>query len=140
MKRSIGKSHCPINYSLEVIGDPWSLLIIRDIVCYNKHTFSEFLQSKEHISTRTLTMRLQDLQEAGILTVAAHQNDRRRNLYTLTTKGRKLIPILVELATWGALYDPETGSPKSWIDAVVKDQSLQDNTQRYRLPAFVGNT
>ncbi|HRH78374.1 MAG TPA: winged helix-turn-helix transcriptional regulator, partial [Cellvibrionaceae bacterium] len=58
MKRTDTKSHCPINFTLEIMGDPWSLLVLRDVVFFGKHTFKEFLESAERITTSVLTSRL----------------------------------------------------------------------------------
>ncbi|MGH7158201.1 MAG: winged helix-turn-helix transcriptional regulator [Candidatus Saccharimonadales bacterium] len=123
MKRTDNKSHCPINFSLETFGDPWSLLIMRDIVCYKKRTYGEFLASKERISSRTLAMRLEHLVKVGILAKQTHKTDKRKEVYILTNKGSATIPILIELATWGAKFDPETASSRSWLDAVREDDT-----------------
>jgi len=122
MKRVDQKSHCPINFSLETFGDPWSLLIVRDIVCYGKRTYGEFLHSKEGISSRVLAIRLASLEEGGILVKTPHATDKRKEVYNLTPKGELLIPILIELATWGATFDDQTSSPGAWIQAVQDDK------------------
>ncbi|HEU4914315.1 MAG TPA: helix-turn-helix domain-containing protein [Candidatus Saccharimonadales bacterium] len=129
MKRTDTKSHCPINYSLETFGDPWSLLIIRDIVCYGKRTYGEFLASKERISSRTLATRLEHLVMKGVLAKQTHETDKRKEVYTLTYKGKLAVPILIELATWGSQFDPQTASPHSWLEAVQADKinSAQSN-------------
>lgn len=127
MKRTDQKSHCPINFSLETFGDPWSLLIVRDIVCYGKQTYGEFLSSKERISTRMLAIRLEQLVRAGIIKRTPHVTDKRKDVYVLTPKGRKIVPVLVELATWGSQFDPESSAPAAWHVAVAAgQQSGQD--------------
>ncbi len=136
MKRNDVKSHCPINYSLEVFGDPWSLLIIRDIASYSKHTYSEFLHSKEGISTQMLTLRLDSLKRAGIISSTTDTKDKRKLFYYLTSKGEALLPALVELATWGATFDSNTNAPQAWRDAILKDMSQSEPTQTARLPFF----
>ncbi len=136
MKRNDVKSHCPINYGLEIFGDPWSLLIVRDIASYGKHTYGEFLQSKEGISTQMLTLRLSSLKRAGIISSIADAKDKRKLFYHLTPKGEALLPALVELATWGATFDPNTNAPQIWKNAVAKDVSQPEPTQTARLPFF----
>ena len=147
VKRTDTKSHCPINFSLETFGDPWSLLIVRDIVCYGKRTYGEFLASKEGISSRVLAMRLAHLEAMGILVKKPHGVDKRKEVYSLTDKGREIVPILIELATWGARFDPQTASPPAWIEAIEADkkgaQTIplgQSKRQTYFNAAYVDQT
>jgi DNA-binding HxlR family transcriptional regulator len=120
MKRARGKSHCPINFGLETFGDPWSLLIVRDIVYFGKHTFKEFLASEEAIAPSVLSARLTQLEAAGVLVSSPDPEDRRRVRYDLTEIGLGLIPILLEIANWSARVDPETGAPIQWIETVAR--------------------
>lgn len=122
MKRSANKSHCPINYSLELVGDPWALLIIRDIVYFGKKTFGEFLHSEERIATNILTSRLRLLEQRGVLRRQQSGEDRRKDVYTLTEAGVALIPVILELAQWGATHDPLTDAPPEWIELVRSDK------------------
>lgn len=125
MKRTDVKSHCPINFSLEAIGDPWSLLILRDIVFFGKHTFKEFSESSERITTSVLTDRLLNLEKHNILTKEPHPTDQRRIIYVLTEKGLGLIPILLDMMEWGTAHDPEsTGHrKKQLVERIRKEQS-----------------
>ena len=107
---------------LETFGDSWSLLIIRDIVYFGKKTFGEFSESEEGIASNILANRLARLQQKGILVKKAHHSDKRKVVYSLTEKGLDLIPILLELAGWGARHDPQTSAPKGWIDMVNADE------------------
>lgn len=136
MKRTDIKSHCPINFSLEVFGDPWALLIVRDIASYGKHTYGEFLGSKEKISTRMLAMRLKGLENKGIIIRKPHPTDHRKDLYYLTPKGEAALPILIELATWGSTFDSKTDAPQVWKDAVATDTRLSEPTHAARRPFF----
>src|SRR3546814_16674944 len=85
------RSHCPVNYGVEIFGDRWSLLIIRDIVFSGKKTYGEFLKSEEGIATNILASRLAFLEEQGILSKTPSPTDRRKDFYTLTEKGLDLI-------------------------------------------------
>jgi DNA-binding HxlR family transcriptional regulator len=125
MKRTDVKSHCPINHTLETIGDPWSLLILRDIVFFGKHTFKEFFESSERITTSVLTDKLVSLEKNGILTKRTNPEDQRRLIYVLTEKGLDLIPTLLSMMQWGTSYDPEsTGHrKKELVDRIKKEQS-----------------
>jgi DNA-binding HxlR family transcriptional regulator len=121
-KKQPRRSDCPINYSLETFGDMWSLLIVRDIVYFGKKTYGEFLESDEHIATNILADRLAHLEDKGILVKSPHPTDKRKEIYGLTEKGLDLIPILLDMATWGAKHDPQTGAPTDWIAMVKADR------------------
>lgn len=116
------RSDCPINYALETIGDPWSLLIIRDIVYFGKKTYGEFLASEERIATNILADRLAQLEQKGILEKRPSDSDKRKETFILTEKGLDLIPILVEMAGWSAEHDPQTGAPAAWIELMNSDK------------------
>ncbi len=105
MKRSSGKSHCPINYTLEIIGDPWSLLILRDLLILKKRRFKDFLHSEERIATNVLTDRLLKLEYHGLIEKICEQ-------YLPTQKGLDLYPLLIEMALWGSKHDEESASPE----------------------------
>jgi len=107
------RSGCPISLSLEVLGDRWTLLIIRDIVFAGKRHFREFLQSDEGISSRTLAERLQTLQDEGILTRHDDPDHKLKAIYRLTEAGIDLLPAIADLGLWGSRYrpaDPELGA------------------------------
>ncbi|TIV96949.1 MAG: helix-turn-helix transcriptional regulator [Mesorhizobium sp.] len=98
------RSGCPISLSLEVIGDRWTLLIIRDLAFAGKKHFREFLQSDEGISSRTLAERLQTLQDEGILTRSDDPSHGLKAIYRLTEAGIDLLPVLATLGAWGSRY------------------------------------
>ena len=123
MKRPNGKSHCPINFGLEAFGDPWSLLVVRDIVYFGKRTFKDFLASEEAVAPSVLAARLTQLETNGILDRNPDPTDARRVVYSLTETGRALIPILLEIANWSARVDPDTDAPPEWIAAVNHDKA-----------------
>jgi len=109
------RSDCPINFALEIFGDPWSLLIIRDIVYFGKKTYGEFLASEEGMATNILASRLAHLEHQGILMKQLFEKDKRKEEYVLTEKGLDLIPVLVDMANWSAQHDPHTAAPAAWI-------------------------
>ncbi|MEZ2310139.1 winged helix-turn-helix transcriptional regulator [Paraburkholderia sp. RCC_158] len=102
------RSHCAVNYGVEVFGDRWSLLIIRDIVFAGKKTYGEFLRSEEGIATNVLASRLAFLEEQGILSRAPSADDRRKDFYTLTEKGLDLIPVVLNIVVWSAKHDSKS--------------------------------
>lgn len=102
------RSHCAVNYGVEVFGDRWSLLIIRDIVFTGKKTYGQFLKSEEGIATNVLASRLAFLEEQGILSKEPNPDDRRKDFYGLTEKGIDLVPILLNIVMWSARHDSQS--------------------------------
>jgi DNA-binding HxlR family transcriptional regulator len=96
------RSECVICNVLDLFGDKWTLLIIRDLFFYEKHEFKDFLASPEKVATNVLTDRLKRLRAHGIIDEIAHSENRSRKLYFLTRKGKDLYPILSEMAKWGS--------------------------------------
>jgi|SRR5690554_248683 len=103
-----GRSHCAVNYGVEIFGDRWSLLIIRDIVFAAKKTYGEFLKSEEGIATNVLASRLAFLEQQGILSRAPSPDDKRKDFYTLTEKGLDLIPIVLNVVLWSVKHDSKS--------------------------------
>jgi DNA-binding HxlR family transcriptional regulator len=136
------RSDCPINFALEIFGDPWSLLLIRDIIYFGKKTYGEFLASEEGMATNILASRLAHLEHQGILVKRHSEKDKRKEEYALTEKGLDLIPVLVEMANWSAEYDPHTAAPASWIALMKADREnmirLIRETVRNGGSVFVG--
>jgi DNA-binding HxlR family transcriptional regulator len=122
MKRTDNRSHCPVNYALEVIGDSWSFLIVRDIVFWGKHTYGEFLHSPEHIATNVLASRLAHLEDREILVKQPHPTDKRKETYGLTERGLDLIPALLELSGWSATHDPLTVASQDFVARAYADR------------------
>lgn len=121
------RSGCPINLTLEVVGDRWSLLIIRDMIFGNRRHFRELLtRSEEGIASNILADRLKRLVEQGIISKAADPTHKQKAIYSLTAQGIELLPILAQMSVWGRKYLPvteelsirarllEEGGPKLW--------------------------
>ena len=129
------RSDCPLNFALETFGDRWSLLIIRDMVYFGKKTYGEFLASAEGMATNILASRLVHLEQQGLLVKKPDETDKRKEVYVLTEKGLDLIPILLDMASWGAQHDPHTAAPQAWIARVKADkekmiQLIRETVQR----------
>jgi DNA-binding HxlR family transcriptional regulator len=99
------RSDCPISCSLDVFGDRWSLLIIRDIMLRGKLSYGEFLQSEEKIATNILVSRLKVLEAEKILAKRVSPTNKSKFIYSLTRKGIDLLPIIIEIMDWGARYN-----------------------------------
>ena len=94
------RSECPVSCLLEFLGDKWSLLIIRDMVFFQKKTFKDFFSSNEKIASNILTSRLKSLEKIGIISKNSALNNKKTNIYKLTDSGLSLIPILLEMKVW----------------------------------------
>ncbi|MGE0385504.1 MAG: winged helix-turn-helix transcriptional regulator [Gammaproteobacteria bacterium] len=116
------RSHCPISFALELLGDRWTLLVVRDLLLKDKHYFREFAESDEGIATNVLTDRLGNLIAHGIVTRVPDPQDRRNVRYDLTAKGRDLAPILVELIRWSGKHDPQTLAPRAYLRRIERDR------------------
>jgi len=99
------RSGCPLNASVEILGDRWSLLIVRDMMLRNFRSYKEFLESHERIATNILADRLRNLETHGIITTERDPSDGRKVIYTLTEKGIDLAPVLTEMVLWSANHE-----------------------------------
>ena len=98
------RSNCPISSALDIVGDKWSLVIIRDLLYFEKKTFKELSNSLENIATNILADRLKSLEEKGILTRNDVQNNKKTKHYKLSKKGLGLKTLLEELGKWSTTY------------------------------------
>lgn len=119
MKRTDRRSDCPINHALQILGDSWSLLVMRDLMFVGKRTFAEFMESEERISTNVLTSRLRTLAGEGLI---RRDGSGRATRYSLTLKGLDLLPTMVALIVWSARYDPQTAAPGEFVARAANDR------------------
>lgn len=124
------RSGCPISSALDVIGDKWSLLIIRDMLIDHKKTFKEISDSHERIAPSILSARLKLLESYKLISKRKLPENRKENIYLLTEKGIRLTPIIIEFSLWGdtnmrefnKIYDIKgLNSDKSYIIKTVQD-------------------
>jgi DNA-binding HxlR family transcriptional regulator len=99
------RSGCPLNASVEILGDRWSLLIIRDMMLRGFHSYKEFHDSYEGIATNILVDRLRKLERHGIIATEKDISDGRKVVYLLTEKGMDLAPVLTEMVLWAAAHE-----------------------------------
>lgn len=123
MKPIVRKSDCPINFAMEIFGDRWTFLIVRDLMFKGKHYYGEFLLSEEKIATNTLADRLSLLESNGIVKKSSDPSHKQKIMYQLTQKGIDLVPVLVELILWSAKYDEHTATDLEFIKLVKKDKA-----------------
>jgi DNA-binding HxlR family transcriptional regulator len=130
--KSRRRSDCPVSISLEILGDRWSLLIIRDLMVRAYRTFKEFQDSGEGIATNILADRLARLEHSRIVIAESDERDGRRINYRLTEKGIDLAPVMLELLIWGARHE-ETGAPCEVIEhmAANREKVLAETRRRW---------
>jgi DNA-binding HxlR family transcriptional regulator len=118
------RSDCPISSSLDIWGDKWSLLIIRDLMDSKECTYGDFLKSPEGIATNILASRLLVLEENRIIEKLEHPESRAKVLYRLTRKGIDLLPIIIEISLWAEKYFPYIPEErKAMLKEVKKDKA-----------------
>jgi len=119
--------------TLEVFGDRWSLLIVRDLMIRGFRTFKEFQESGEGIATNILSERLRKLEAMGIIDSERDESDRRKVNYRLTERGIDLAPVLLELLIWGARHE-QRGMPRGLLEQMEKNRErlLAEVRRRWR--------
>jgi len=116
------RSDCPVSSTLDILGDKWSLLIIRDIMFQGKNTYGDFAQSAEKIATNILADRLMLLDEAGIVEKKDHPESKAKFYYRLTEKGINLMPLLMEVILWGDKYMDISAEARIFARQIRKDK------------------
>ena len=123
MNKSQKRSDCPVSCSLDIWGDKWSLLIIRDLMFAKQCTYGDFLKSAEGIATNILATRLQNLEENKFIEKLDHPDSKAKVLYKLTRKGIDLLPILIEIHLWAEKYFSIPADKKAMLKEVKKDKA-----------------
>lgn len=123
MLKSKKRSDCPISSSLDIWGDKWSLLIIRDLMDAKECTYGDFLKSPEKIATNILAARLQNLEENKLIEKLEHPDSKAKVLYKLTRKGVDLVPVMIEISLWAEKYFSIPEDRKAMLKEVKKDKA-----------------
>lgn len=123
MKINKNRSNCPISSSLDIFGDRWSLLIVRDLMIYKTRTYGDFIKSAEKIATNILANRLQILEDNGIIIKLPYPDNKVKVLYRLSPKGVDLIPGLIEIALWGEKYLSNSGDFSLFLKDVKNNKT-----------------
>jgi DNA-binding HxlR family transcriptional regulator len=118
MKRGDHRSDCPVNYGVEVFGDSWSLILLRDMMTIGSSTFGEFLAADERIGSSVLAQRLVELERRGVIEKRADEADGRRTRYRLTASGRAAMPLVYELNRWGTHTNPDTDTARAILQSL----------------------
>ena len=115
------RSTCPISSALDLLGDKWTLLVMRDVLLRGKSHYREFLASEERIATNILADRLTRLEAAGLLERSADDPRSGKQTYHATDKGKDLIPLLLETILWSARHDPQVTVPPALLAELDRD-------------------
>ena len=121
-KHDCRQSGCGVAYGLDVFGDKWTLVVVRDMILLGKRYFNEFLVSPEKIASNILADRLKRLEDECIITKTQDSENESRFIYELTPKGKELIPVILEVLCWGSKHAPNSNSPAELIRWVKKDR------------------
>ena len=113
----------PTSCALDILGDKWSLLVIRDMIYFKKKTFNEFLKSNEKIATNILASRLKKLEEFGLISKNNNRKNKKVNIYKLTEIGLDIIPTLIELTMWSIKNVEKTEVVKSISSEYLEDRA-----------------
>ena len=116
------RSDCPVSGSLDIWGDKWSLLIIRDLMFAKECTYGDLLKSPEGIATNILASRLLALEENKLIKKLDHPESKAKVLYRLTKKGIDLLPVMIEINLWAEKYFPIPADRKAMLKEVKKDK------------------
>ena len=137
-KRTLpNKEKCPITFALDIFGDKWSLIVLRDIIFKKKQYYGEFLNSAEKISTNILADRLGKLESEGIITKRRDVQNLSRFIYQLTQKGKDLLPLMLEMIEWSVKYDPQPGVSDNIIEGAPANLLKRSQEDREALIAEI---
>ena len=117
------RSNCAINHALEIFGDKWTLLIIREMVFKKRTAFSEFKKISEGIATNILSDRLSRLENYQLIEKCSDETDGRRATYLLTKSGLDLIPVLLDIMVWSFKHDPSVSVSAEIVGRIQKDRA-----------------
>ncbi|WP_295119508.1 helix-turn-helix domain-containing protein [uncultured Chitinophaga sp.] len=101
------RSDCPLNFGLEIFGDKWTLLIVRDLLFFGKRYYNEILSSEEGISTNILADRLLMLEHEKIIKKTKDKEHKQKVVYSLTEKGTDLLPVILSIGEWSGKYSKD---------------------------------
>ncbi|MEN8131460.1 MAG: helix-turn-helix domain-containing protein [Pseudomonadota bacterium] len=141
MKQEISNSDkCPIAFALDIFGDKWSLIILRDILFKKNKYYGEFLNSAEKISTNILASRLLKLESEGIISKSQDSNNLSKYIYQLTDKGKDLLPLMLDMIEWSAKHNPQPDTPSNIINGAPSNllTRLHENREALIREILVG--
>ncbi len=121
LKKTECRSACPIANALDILGDRWTLLVVRDLMFMGKHEYYEFVKGPEGIATNILSDRLKRLVCMELIDSLPHPSHKSKKLYYLTQKGKDLLPLMVEMILWGGTYRASPDMPRAHFNRIKRD-------------------
>ncbi len=140
MRRRRRRSDCPVHFGLEVFGDPWALLILRDLLLKGRSTYSDFLHAEEGIATNVLADRLTQLEQDGLVVAERGAGGGRAHRYRPTSKAIDLLSVLLEIIAWSAAYDPATAADPAFVARLCSDRSGLERDLRDQVAVLASAT
>jgi DNA-binding HxlR family transcriptional regulator len=116
------RSACPIARALDVVGDKWTLVVLRDLIMARRRHYQEMLAGNEGIASNILASRLKLLESAGMITRRRDPEQRRRVIYEPTEQALDLLPVMIELVLWGLKFDPQASAPAHLMRRLSEDR------------------
>ena len=116
------RSDCPIARALDIVGDKWTLVVLRDLIMARRRHYQELLAGNEGIASNILASRLKLLEAAGMITRRRDPEQARRVIYEPTEKALDLLPVIIELVLWGLKYDPQASAPAHFLRRLAEDR------------------
>ena len=120
-KKNDCRSCCPLSGALDILGDRWTLLVIRDMMFMGKHEYGEFAAGSEGIATNILADRLKNLLCLGVIQHVPHPKHKSKKVYYLTQKGKDLLPTIIEMIIWGGTHNPAPDIPRERFERIRKE-------------------
>ena len=140
MRRRRRRSDCPVHFGLEVFGDPWTLLILRDLLLKGRSTYSDFLHAGEGIATNVLADRLARLEQDGLVVADRGAGGGRAYRYRPASKAIDLLPVLLEIIAWSAAYDPATVADPAFVARLRSDRAGLERDLRDQVAVLASAT
>jgi DNA-binding HxlR family transcriptional regulator len=140
MRQRRRRSDCPIHFGLEVFGDQWTLLILRDLLLKGRSTYSDFLHAEEGIATNVLADRLSRLEQDGLVVADRGAGGGRAHRYRPTSKAIDLLPVLLEIIAWSAAYDPATAAEPAFVARLRSDRAGLERDLRDQVAVLASAT
>ncbi len=132
------KSLCPVNQYLEIFGDKWTLLIIRDMMFVGKRYFNDLRNSDEKIASNILTNRLNKLETSGIIIKKKDRKHKQKNIYTLTKMGIDLLPIIIQMSAWSLNYREVSEKDRIHVSELISGgKKLQNKMMKNLLDEYI---
>jgi DNA-binding HxlR family transcriptional regulator len=148
-KHDCRQSGCPVAFGLDMFGDKWTLVVVRDMIMWSKRHFNELLACREKMASNILADRLKRLEEECVISKTKDPENESKFIYELTPKGKDLIPLILEIMLWGSKHAPNSDAPPELVRWVKKDRdgvtkaildSLKKNEPFVRAHGFVDTT